>query len=93
MLKDTYLHIIWGWLIAGSFEGPRHIAQDLHRWQQVTGIKVSPLGEVKQVFRDLGHPITRQHPLAFSKVPLDLQKQERKELGASLRYVHAHIFE
>lgn len=84
---STYLHIIWRGLIACSLEGLRHIAKDLHRRQQVTSVKVPPLGEVKQVFRDLGHPIPCQHPLTLSKVPLNLQKEEKTELGASLWYI------
>lgn len=83
-LLSTYLHIIWRRLIAGPLEGLRHIAKDLHRRQQVTSIEVPPLCEVQQVLRDLGHPIPRQHPLALSKVPLNLQKQEKTELGASV---------
>lgn len=85
----TYLHIIWRGLIARSLEGLRHIAKDLHRRQQVTSVEVPPLGEVKQIFRDLGHPIPCQHPLTLSKVPLNLQKQENTELGASLWHMQS----
>lgn len=81
---STYLHIIWRWFITCSLEGLRHIAEDLHRRQQVTGVEVPPLGEVKQVFRDLGHPIPGKHSLALCKVPLNLQIQEKTELGASV---------
>lgn len=80
----TYLHIIWRWLIAGPLEGFRHIAKYLHRRQQVTGVEVPPLGEIQQVFCHLGHPIPCQHPLALGKVPLNLHKQEKTELGASV---------
>lgn len=86
--KPTYLHIIWRWLVAGPLEGLCHVAKDLHRRQQVTSIEVPPLSEVQQVFCDLGHPIPRQHPLALSKVPLNLQKQEKTELGASVSSAH-----
>lgn len=55
--------------------------KDLHGRQQVTSVEVLPLREVQQVICDLGHPIPRQHPLALCKVPLDLQKQEKTELG------------
>lgn len=84
---STYLHVI-GWrLIAGSLEGLCHIAKDLYWRQEVTSVEVPPLGEIQQVFCDLGHPIPRQHPLALGKVPLNLQKQERTELGASVSSV------
>lgn len=80
----THLHVVRGRFVAGSLKSLRHIAKDLHRRQQVACIKVPPLGEVKKVFGDLGHPIPREHPLALSKVPLNLQKQQRTELGAWL---------
>lgn len=90
MLKDppvsSYLHIIWRRLIAGPLEGFCHIAKDLHWRQEVTSVEVPPLGEIQQVFCDLGHPIPCQHSLALSKVPLNLQKQERTELGASMSF-------
>lgn len=91
---STYLHIIWRWLIAGSLEGFRHIAKDLHRGQQVTSIEVLPLGKVPQIFCDQGHPVPRQHPLALGKVPLNLQKQEKTKLGASVssRYTLSYTF-
>lgn len=78
----THLHVVRGRLVAGSLKSLRHVSKDLHRRQQVARIKVPPLGEVKKVFGDLGHPIPREHPLALSKVPLNLQKQERTGLGA-----------
>lgn len=91
---STYLHIIWRQLIAGSLEGLGNITKDLHRRQQVTSIEVPPLGEVKQIFRHLGHPIPCQHPLALCKVTLNLQKQEKTELGAlvSLKYAQSCTF-
>lgn len=93
LFSPTYLYVIWRGLVTGSLEGLGHIAKDLHRGQQVTSIKVPPLGEVEQVFCHLGHPIPRQHPLALCKVPLNLQKQEKTELGASmcLRCVHTKV--
>lgn len=76
----THLYVVRGWLVAGPLESLRHVAKDLHRRQQVAGIEVPPLGEVKKVFGDLGHPVPREHPLALSKVPLNLQKRGRTEL-------------
>lgn len=71
----THLHVVRGWLVAGPLESLRHVAKDLHRRQQVASIEVPPLGEVKKVFGDLGHPVPREHPLALGKVPLNLQKK------------------
>lgn len=77
-----HLYIVRRRLVAGPLEGLRDIAKDFHWRQEVTGVEVSPLGEVEQAFGDLGHPIPCQHPLTFSKVPLNLQKQgEIKNLG------------
>lgn len=87
---SAYLHIIWRWLIAGPLEGLSHITKYLHGRQQVTSVEVPPLGEVQQVFSYLGHPILCQRPLALGKVPLNLQKQEKTILGASVS-VHAKL--
>lgn len=81
---STYLNVIRWWLVARSFKGLCHIAKNLHWWKQVSRVEVLPLCEIKQVFGDLRHAIPRQHPLALRKVALNLQEQEKTELGASV---------
>lgn len=95
---STYLNIIWGRLVACPLEGLCHIAKDLHWWEKVTSVKVPALGEIQEVLGNLGHPITRQHPLALCKMTLNLQEQQKKELGASVsssqfvRYISGFTF-
>lgn len=77
----SYLNVIRRGFITGPFEGVCDVSKNLHWREKVTCIEIASLGEVQEDLRNLGHAISCQIPLTFSKVTLDLKKDTGKETG------------
>lgn len=76
-----YLNVIRRGFIAGPFKGVSDVSKNLHWGEKVACIEIASLGEIQEDLCNLGHAVSCQIPLTFSKVPLDLKTDTGKETG------------
>lgn len=78
-MSTSYLHIIRGRNIGGSFVSIRDIAQDLHWEEQVPTVIAAAGKKLQQATDHLRHALTCQHALALSQVLTELKDEMERE--------------
>lgn len=65
---DPYLHVVGSWDVGCSFEGVRHISQDLRGKEKVATVVAPPLQKLQETPYDLRHALPGQGPLTLRKM-------------------------
>lgn len=64
----TYLHVVGSWDVGCSFEGVRHISQDLRGKEKVATVVAPPLQKLQETPYDLRHALPSQGPLTLREM-------------------------
>lgn len=64
----AYLHVVGSWDVGCSFEGVRHISQDLRGKEKVATVVAPPLQELQETPYDLRHALPSQGPLTLREM-------------------------
>lgn len=65
---EPYLHVVGSWDVGCSFEGVRHISQDLRGKEKVATVVAPPLQKLQETPYDLRHPLPGQGPLTLREM-------------------------
>lgn len=65
---SAYLHVVGSWDVGCSFEGVRHISQDLRGKEKVATVVAPPLQELQETPYDLRHALPSQGPLTLREM-------------------------
>lgn len=65
---SAYLHVVGSWDVGCSFEGVRHISQNLRGKEKVATVVAPPLQELQETPYDLRHALPSQGPLTLREM-------------------------
>lgn len=63
-----YLHVVGSWDVGCSFEGVRHISQNLRGKEKVATVVAPPLQKLQETSYDLRHALPSQGPLTLREM-------------------------
>lgn len=66
--RFSYLHVVGSWDVGCSFEGVRHISQDLRGKEKVATVVAPSLQELQETPYDLRHALPSQGPLTLREM-------------------------
>lgn len=64
----AYLHVVGSWDVGCSFEGVRHISQNLRGKEKVATVVAPPLQKLQETSYDLRHALPSQGPLTLREM-------------------------
>lgn len=65
---SSHLHVVGSWDVGCSFEGVRHISQNLRGKEKVATVVAPPLQELQETSYDLRHALPSQGPLTLREM-------------------------
>lgn len=66
--RAAYLHVVGSWDVGCSFEGVRHISQNLRGKEKVATVVAPPLQKLQETPYDLRHALPGQGPLTLREM-------------------------